>query len=494
VINIVLKAAGIFGFFSLVFLPGGWLTFGLRRLSPWPFWSKITLGAVLSPMVVFLQYYLVRFLGLSFEQTVPWLAVLNLPAIILIWRKKGTTPTPAYRTIIQWLPAILVSLACLAALPMIRPQWRLIDGHPWMYSDEVYMIANGELTPEDPYLAGVTLSYPWPAHVYQAALGYLIESPPLMGFLWMNVLWLVFIAQLTASLVKRVGGNQKAAVFSVIGLLFGVNFLGYSLPRIFPSGVLKLINIWGNIWGDYRYTPWLLKFCTFNQEPFALAFFTGIVFIMADQWPEEREWGGPVLLFLLLAGLGLFFPQLLPVGFAVALGGLISMFIKVFRTSRRLAYNRLIVVGIAILLATITSSAHLHLVTHDSVKLTTLGISNVRQMISKSLVTLVVTFPLLCGLALASPGLWKRRRHFAFVLLVGIFTSCALHIVLSIPYFANEYKFIFPAAICLAPFFGLGMEPFINRLRHWALLSPLILGLILAAPFFHKLYSDRPRS
>jgi hypothetical protein len=429
-----------------------------------------------------------RLLGLSFEHTVLLLVVLNMPVIILIWKKKENIPLSTHSTMIRWAPAILVPVLCLAAILLVWPHWRLLHGHPWMYTDEVYTIANGELVPEDPYLAGVTLSYPWPAHVYQAVLSYLIDSPPLMSFLWISILWVVFIAHLTASLVKRLGGNHNSAVFSVIGLFFGVNFVGYFSEQILPSRVVSSLRIWG----DYRYTPWLWKFFSFNQEPFALAFFTGILFLMADQWPGEFKWSGATVLFLLLTGLGLFFPQLLPIGCAVALGGLISTFMKDIRISRLLAYNRLFVIGFSILLASIISAAHLRLVTHDSMKLATLGISDVGNMIRKSLATLVVTFPLLCGLGLAFSDLWKRRRNVVLVLLSGALASCALHVVLHIPYFENEYKFILTAAICLAPFFGLAFEPLLIRLRSWALPFTAMLTLVMAGPFFHKLYTGKP--
>ena len=60
-----------------------------------------------------------------------------------------------------------------------------------MHADLVYMLRNGDLWLRDPELAGVRLAYPWTAHVYQAVLSFLIDSPPTSSYIWTNTVWLL---------------------------------------------------------------------------------------------------------------------------------------------------------------------------------------------------------------------------------------------------------------------------------------------------------------
>src|SRR5262245_42490468 len=99
-------------FLILFFLPGAWISFGLVRANL-PFWVRFCSGALLSPLAVLPQYYVARLLGLSFEQSVPWLVLINIPVLLLMWRSRGDLPFAAWR---HWLPgAGTAALICIAA-------------------------------------------------------------------------------------------------------------------------------------------------------------------------------------------------------------------------------------------------------------------------------------------------------------------------------------------------------------------------------------------
>jgi hypothetical protein len=98
----------------------------------------------------------------------------------------------------------------------------------------------------------------------------------------------------------------------------------------------------------------------------------------------------------------------------------------------------------------------------------------------------------LLGWMLSIKGLWGSRREAATILTVGAAANCFLAIVLYIHGFGDEYKFMFAAAICLAPFASLALDPLIDRPRRRPLLVYAVLTLLLAIPLAYKNYRDWP--
>ena len=70
--------AGVAGVLVLVLLQGiAWVTFGLP-LAGIPFWARLLTGTALAPLMVGLQFYTVRVLGVSFENSAYLLVGINL--------------------------------------------------------------------------------------------------------------------------------------------------------------------------------------------------------------------------------------------------------------------------------------------------------------------------------------------------------------------------------------------------------------------------------
>jgi hypothetical protein len=475
----------VLGLLSVVFLPGAWITFGLR-LGSWGFYTRLSIGAVLSPIVICAEFYIVRLLGISFEVTAYLLALINLPVLTLIWRRRDGIQPLNWHAIVTWGIVLLVPLACLSGPLMLFPEWRLFCGHPWMHADVVYQFANGMFIPEEPVLAGVVLSYPWAGHIPQAVLSCVLNSPPISSFRWTNLLWLAFIIHMNTAIVRRLGGRDFAALSSAVWLLFGVNILGYLVGQILPSSIGSRVDILG----DYRYSPWVLKFCDFNQMPFALGFFSGIAYLMTERWPEGGIWGRSFILFALLLGLGVVYPICLAPAYGVVLGGAVTLFLEGRYGNGVGPRKRLFAIGLAVVLASILCLLNLDWVTQDSSKATMLGIVGKKSMAIRAFKTLIVTFPLVCLVGLSLRKVWKDKWDICFVLISGAAWSCMLHVTLHIPYFSNEYKFIFTAAMCLAPFSGLVMEKLQGGLGRWRTAFVVSLALILAWPFYDKIYRD----
>jgi len=78
----------------LLLLPGAWFTFGLP-LQPLTCTARLALAGVLSPILIALEFYLLRIAGLPFGPTVWGLVALNLCGLIFVvhnWWVMYTSP------------------------------------------------------------------------------------------------------------------------------------------------------------------------------------------------------------------------------------------------------------------------------------------------------------------------------------------------------------------------------------------------------------------
>jgi hypothetical protein len=457
-------------------LPGVWIAFGLR-LPGFSFSARLLTAISLAPAVLPVQLYALRLLGVPFEPATVILALGNLPALFLvakrgIWRRadRGTA-----------VDLVLLVLVCAAALApqILDVQARAYTGHAWMYADTSYFSANGDLDLEEAVLAGVRLAYPWAGLVFQGIVAHLAGSPPVVHYVWLNVLWLFLAGCLTASIVAELGGGRLARAAGVIALFFGVNFSGYALLQAIHAsrGEVDIRYLFAQF-GDGRFTPWLAKYLFLQQEPFGFALFLALVLVVAREWPRGFAGSPAALAGVLLAGLGIVYPILFPAGCAVAATGALGAWLE-GRSDRRGA----LFLGAASIAAAGVALAHLAYVSRDRVD-SAAQLSDGWWIAAKGISAPIVLAPLFAGLAVAFSSVWRTRRRAAVVLLGGLAGSLALYVALAIGEWRNEYKFIFTAAICAAPFAGLAFDRLAGRR-----FAPLLLAgaaTILAFPLGHK--------
>ena len=126
-----------------------------------------------------------------------------------------------------------------------------------------------------------------------------------------------------------------------------------------------------------------------------------------------------------------------------------------------------------------------------------------RETLRKALEALIITSPLLAGAAITLRKVWSQHRLHLLTLLFGAAASLACYVVLRIPNYSNEYKFIFTAAICLFPFAALALEPLVDHLDRWlAILGrwPSIMRwpvmaiviILLSLPAKDSMFRERP--
>lgn len=479
----------VIAFALLIFLPGAWLTFGLP-LADLPFGNRLFIGVMLAPFVAAIQFFLMRLMGIPFEHTTTLLILVNLPAIYLIlkWRTKFSLPVGQAR----WAAA-LVSLVILASIApfLLNPQERQYSWEAWSQTDVVYSFANGNLIPEEPELAGVRLSYPWVGHIYQAALSYSLGTPPVTNYIWANLVWLLGIFVLAAAIVTELGGNQLSQVTVAIWLSFGVNFVGYYVGGMIPAAWVKAHPFWGGIWGDNRYTPWLDKILFFGQMYFAMGIFIAIVYLMIRPWPaREVRKSYLILTTMLLAGLGLIYAVLLPPALViVGLKAIVVLFER-RRGPWQILFKEFLAFGITIAIPAALTFVYIRFITLDRAGGSLLSLHDFRFMAQRTIESVVVTSPLLIGLGMVIRRCWEEKPAALMILGLGALASCVLYILFDIPWYRNEYKFIFTAAICLAPFASLAMEALLDRVGRAAVPLLAVLTAILASPLAYHVYMN----
>jgi hypothetical protein len=476
------------GLALLMFLPGAWIAFGLP-LKDLPYWSKLFLGIVMTPVMLAGQFFLIRWLGASFDLTAAVLVIVNLPALYLVLRQRIRLSVPDRRTVAAAFMVFLIIIGCIAPF-LLDPQKRLYSWEAWMHADIIYSLANGNLPLEDPELVGVALAYPWAGHIYQGVLSYLSDTPAVTDYIWLNLVWLFVIFGFSAGIVAELGGNRLSQVTVATWLSFGVNIVGYVLSHTIPSAWADAHHVLLYIDGDNRYTPWLDLVVDISQMYFGMGLFAATTFLSIRQWPEDYKRYYLTVVGLLLCGLGIIYPVLLPPALAVVGTRAIVPLIQRVPKWPRGAWRELAGFAAVLVIAGLVTWLWVKFLTGWRTGQTLINLNDRHFIGYESTITVVVISPLLLGLLLAARRCWRENRNALIILGFGALASCILYVLFDIPWWRNEYKFIFTAAICLAPFPSLALEPIFDRLGRLAIPSFALLTVILAAPFADKVYQQ----
>jgi len=479
---------GLLGSLLLIGLPGCWVSFGLR-VPGLSVPTRLACGVAVSPLIVALQFYALRLLGVPFTGVAVLLPVANAPAAWLIFRHLRSSARLDGRQIALWTAVLLLPAAFLFVWlhdPQVRANW----GHAWTHSDIIYMLANGAIRPEEPQLAGVGLAYPWTSHILQGLSSFLIGTPPGHNYVWTNSIWLVSTFVLVAVLTRELGGNRVSQATAVLWLCFAVNAVGYSAEHLLPSTLVERYSVWG----DWRYTPWIRKFGIFEPTVLGIGMFAALAVLLCPRWPADWRKAPHLLVLLTLCALGITYPILFPAGLSLIGAKLITIWLlrkgKADPAWRR---HALLLIAVALVSGLITL-ASVSWITADRTAGQAVGLSSFHGMKLKAATAVVVMAPLWLGLLAFIHRAWGTRRAQTAMLVLGGLGATALYVFVDVFNWRNEYKYIFAAAVCLAPFPALAIEPILARMGRWAALALALIALLLAAPAAHKMYSYPPDS
>ena len=119
--------------------------------------------------------------------------------------------------------------------------------------------------------------------------------------------------------------------------------------------------------------------------------------------------------------------------------------------------------------------------------------SGSRNMASKTLASGIATALFLAGVAFAFRSCWKSHRAVTAILLGGALANYVLYAVAHIPFYDNEYKFVFAVTMCLAVFPALAVERIWREWPHAKAVPVLAaIGLLLLGPYMFQTFKYWP--
>jgi len=223
---------------------------------------------------------------------------------------------------------------------------------------------------------------------------------------------------------------------------------------------------------------------------FAMGIFSAILYLIIRSWAVENKRNYLLVIGLLLTGLGLIYPVLLPAACIVVSAKTLFILFRMRSGWDRYDLGEFLGYILVVLVSSVLTFVYIRFLTQVRTGASIVNLHDLRMIRSRLIETIIVTSPLLAGLFLVFLSQWRRNREKLIILGLGACGSAVLYILFDIPWWRNEYKFIFTAAICLAPFLSLALESTFNRFGKIALLTLSLITVILASPFIYNIYTQ----
>ena len=427
-----------------------------------------------------------RLAGVSFESTAWILVLFNVPPLIFVIRswQKDREPTPPRTLLLYGLVYLLAVL--FLAFSFWPEKVRIYGGgHLWFRADTIYSLASGNLPPEERQIAGLWLSYPWLFYVQQALFSYLLDWSHLSNYFLVNLFWLISIIFFGVRIVSEFGVRPTTQALSLVFLFFGVNFIGFILTKTFP---IMVGNYGASIWGDERYTPWLLKFINSTPMIPGLCSILALLYTLTRN-PMDHKVGWTVIVAVLLVSTGFIYPLLLPVGCVFICARVGALLVEKSMYKAKVSWWEIFMLCGVLVMGVALSFGHVMYLTQDRTNSGVIQFSSLLGMGRKLVENGIVLSMLWVGLLFSVRRCWKESRFLTNLLIFGALGCLVLNIVFAIPGYSNEYKYIFAVAMCLFSFPAIALEPVIKRLGRLAFPIVAVGSLLLGSPMLKEVRS-----
>ncbi|WP_347312930.1 hypothetical protein [Defluviimonas sp. SAOS-178_SWC] len=442
-------------FVANLLLPGAWIAFS-SLFARFDGWTRLLFSAGFSIGVASAEYEVLRAFGAGSDEAVRLLAILNLPALILIWRARQgfTWPGTARAAAILFALALpIVFLALVFAGADEKAFW----GHAWLHTDMIYALRDHPFAPEERQLAGLTSTYPWFGHLFFLIQSTALDLSPLESFTWINLVLAGLYGGFAMACVKRLGGGLPATLAAPFLFAFAVNPVGVLGGKLLAA-LGPAFARWGYLLGDPRYDFLLIKHMRLNLNQVAITLLAGLIILAVEPRGTGREarlqaWS----LAAMVTAISLAYPLYLPVALGIALARVVALTVVSPAPDQP---GRAAALHLAAYAAFGAFLAALVVVLPLGPRATGVGMSlSVPGAIWRNGIAIAT--------AVSLPGIaafWTWRRQGATrplattVLLLSALGCAILAVGLHIPNKDNEYKFVLAAGVVLMPFLCLALD------------------------------------
>lgn len=469
------KPLGVFGLrwllvVAVTILPGVALAPAFRRALGGRTGLAALLAATLSPLVVSAEFFALRSAGVPVGPTV-WIvvAVGLVTGLWGLWTMRAALPA-GVRAAAPVLVATLPGLVLMARV-FVDPQVRANQGHVYMHADLVQAFLAGAIWPEEPILAGLKCGYPFFPYPFQSVVAWVLGQTPVLSYIWPNFVAFLLLLGIADRLLAELGVGPRARVLGGLWLCFGINPHGYALAHYLPPALLDL-----DVWGDGRYSFWMMKYLQGTHMPLCYPPLLGILAVGVLPAPELRRRSAFVVLLTLGLAAGLMYPVLY--GVAAAAIGLVGvvLFWERRRDGLAAALRDPLVLAAGGVLVSAVLLAYFAALGVDkergAIRVTPPG-----QIVRKAIEAAFVAAPMLVTVVLHRRRGWSLSTSQTFVLLGTAAASTMAYLVVWLPSYRNEYKFVYGLGMGLFVFLPLVADRALAR----ASLAKAAGGLLLAA-------------
>lgn len=475
---------GVISFLGLMVLPGAWLGFW-KRLPVREFTARLALSIALSPLVLSLQFWLYKAVGLSIGSVSWGLLLVNSPSVLLMGTQLPRSVGQLASTATIWkvtgtvLPVIWVAANWVSFAGLRSYGW-----HNLMHADICYQLARAPLIPEEPEIAGRTLSYSWFGHGYWTALALASDQAPTAVSSLTTLILLLSIFSLLYYAGRRLGLSEPAAIF-VAGLgLFTSHALGETLH--FAAAGLRITNLNLELFfADQRLTTLLDKFVSMDGMTLAFALLSALLFLSVS-YLRAPAFATALVAVLTLTGIGLIYTIAFPAAVVLLAANVAQRIFLSDRGKGWSSYGPVLWIGFGCLVAGLITMAWLRQATQG--ESTPLFVFESGYTIKKKGIRLACAIGPFFVLALL--GLIfeiKEKSWRGLGLFLAAIIYCLVYPVFSIR--GLEYKHFYFAALCLALVGAMAVDRLDGRWKRlrWplALGVPLLLGCLSWAHRFH---------
>jgi hypothetical protein len=234
-----------------------------------------------------------------------------------------------------------------------------------------------------------------------------------------------------------------------------------------------------------RYTPWADKFILFSTMPIGLGCVMALIYVLLR--PAALSRGMLVITGGLLTAVGLLYPLLFPPACGIIVAKAAAALLEHRDRTRQLVYREWAALGAVLAFAVLVTYAEMHYLTRQrDAAASAVLISTFSAAGRKTITFLVVSSHVIAALALVWRHLRKSYHAATLFLVGGALASGLLHTAFHVPYWLNEYKFMFVVIMCLAVFPALASERILKTWRSRPAGAALLAaGLFVLIPYVH---------